>query len=109
MAQGRVVGTRDEELETAREIRTEVFQGRLCFFLWPPASSGESWVQVRNSSMHGFGLPASSHATYHRQALGYRSRGAPKDHPEYLVARRGNRLILNIVDANDKCKKFGMK
>jgi hypothetical protein len=38
---------------------------------------------------------------YHRQALGYRGRGAPRDHPEYLVARRGNRLILNIVDAND--------
>jgi predicted protein tyrosine phosphatase len=38
---------------------------------------------------------------YHRQALGYRSRGAPKDHPEYLVARRGNRLILNIVDTDN--------
>jgi hypothetical protein len=38
---------------------------------------------------------------YHRQALGYRGRGAPKDHPEYLVARRDHRLILNIVDAND--------
>jgi hypothetical protein len=22
---------------------------------------------------------------YHREALGYSSRGAPKDHPEYLV------------------------
>jgi len=38
---------------------------------------------------------------YHRQALGYRGRGAPKDHPEYLVARRGNRLILNIVDVDN--------
>lgn len=38
---------------------------------------------------------------YHRQALGYTSRGAPKNHPEYLIARRGNRLILNIVDADD--------
>jgi len=38
---------------------------------------------------------------YHRQALGYRGRGAPKDHPEYLVARRGNRLILNMVDADN--------
>lgn len=36
---------------------------------------------------------------YHRQALGYRSNGAPKDHPEYLIARRENRLILNLVDA----------
>lgn len=36
---------------------------------------------------------------YHRQALGYRSLGAPKDHPEYLIAKRGNHLILNLVDA----------
>jgi predicted protein tyrosine phosphatase len=38
---------------------------------------------------------------YHRQTLGYSGRGAPKDHPEYLAARRGDRLILNMVDAND--------
>ncbi len=38
---------------------------------------------------------------YHRQELGYTARGAPKGHPEYLIARRGNRLILNLVDAPD--------
>lgn len=38
---------------------------------------------------------------WHRQALGYTGRGAPKDHPEYLMARRGNRLILNLVDVDD--------
>ena len=38
---------------------------------------------------------------YHRLTLGYTSRAAPKDHPEYLIARRGNRLILNLVDAPD--------
>jgi hypothetical protein len=38
---------------------------------------------------------------YHRQAVGYTGRAASKDHPEYLIARRGNRLILNLVDAND--------
>lgn len=38
---------------------------------------------------------------YHRQALGYTGRAAPKNHPEYLVARRDNRLILNLVDAPD--------
>ncbi|MDZ7721064.1 MAG: hypothetical protein U5K72_19745 [Balneolaceae bacterium] len=34
---------------------------------------------------------------YHRQALGYSGRGAPKDHPEYLMAKRENRLILKLV------------
>lgn len=38
---------------------------------------------------------------HHRQAVGYSGRGAPKDHPEYLIARRDNRLILNLVDADD--------
>ncbi|MDO9036420.1 MAG: phosphatase, partial [Methanoregula sp.] len=38
---------------------------------------------------------------YHREALGYSGRAAPKNHPEYLIARRGNRLILNLVDAPD--------
>jgi len=35
---------------------------------------------------------------YHRGALGYKGRGAPKNHPEYLMAKRGNRLILNLID-----------
>lgn len=38
---------------------------------------------------------------YHRQALGYSGRGAPKGHPEYLIARREERLILNLVDVDD--------
>jgi len=38
---------------------------------------------------------------YHRQALGYKGKAAAKDHPEYLIARRGNRLILNLVDVDN--------
>lgn len=38
---------------------------------------------------------------YHRQALGYKGRGAPQDHPEYLIAVRENRLILNLIDTDD--------
>jgi len=38
---------------------------------------------------------------YHRQALRYTGRSAPKEHPEYLFAYRGNHLILNLVDAHD--------
>jgi len=35
---------------------------------------------------------------YHRHALGYTGQGAPKQHPEYLLAERPGRLILNLVD-----------
>lgn len=38
---------------------------------------------------------------FHRQALGYSGRAAPKTDPEYLIAKRDNRLILNLVDAAD--------
>ncbi|NIA10134.1 MAG: phosphatase [Nitrospiraceae bacterium] len=37
---------------------------------------------------------------YHRRLLGYTTRGAPKNHPEYLFAVRGDRLFLNLVDAD---------
>ena len=37
---------------------------------------------------------------YHRAALGYTGRAVAKTHPEYLIARRGDRLILNMVDAD---------
>jgi len=36
---------------------------------------------------------------WHREALGYTGRSAPKDDPEYLMARRSDRLILNMIDA----------
>ena len=38
---------------------------------------------------------------YHRQALGYRTPGAPKNYPEYLLAARPGRLILNLVDVDN--------
>jgi hypothetical protein len=38
---------------------------------------------------------------YHRRALGYSGRAASKDHPEYLVARRPGRIVLNLVDVAD--------
>jgi len=38
---------------------------------------------------------------YHRRALGYTARAAPKNSPEYLIARREGRLILNLVDVDD--------
>jgi len=38
---------------------------------------------------------------YHRQALGYTGRAASKEHPEYLIAKRDNRIILNLVDVDN--------
>ena len=38
---------------------------------------------------------------YHRAALGYTGRACSKDSPEYLLARRDNRLMLNLVDVDN--------
>lgn len=37
----------------------------------------------------------------HRDALGYKTQDAPKNHPEHLVAYRDNRIILNLVDSDN--------
>lgn len=37
---------------------------------------------------------------FHRAAVGYTGRACDKDNPEYLIAKRGNTLILNMIDAN---------
>ena len=39
--------------------------------------------------------------SYHRQAVGYSGRACAKDHPEYLLALRGDRLVLNLVDVDN--------
>lgn len=36
---------------------------------------------------------------WHRQALGYKTPGAPKNSSEYLIAYRDNRIIFNLVDS----------
>lgn len=38
---------------------------------------------------------------YHRQAVGYSGRACAKSHPEYLLAHRGNHLMLNLVDVDN--------
>lgn len=38
---------------------------------------------------------------YHRQAVGYSGRACSKTHPEYLLAKRNNHLMLNLVDVDN--------
>jgi dual specificity protein phosphatase-like protein len=35
---------------------------------------------------------------YHRSAVGYKLWNVPRHHPEYLLARRENRLMLSLLD-----------
>ena len=61
---------------------------------------GQTDYELNVSHQAGWRVVHACKEPYHRQALGYTGRGAPKTHPEYLVARRANRLILNLVDAD---------
>jgi hypothetical protein len=59
--------------------------------------SGEDFASVGHLSSWGFVQAAKE--PWHRQALGYDERGIALTHREYLIAKRGNRMILNMVDA----------
>lgn len=54
--------------------------------------------ELRAKGADGWSIVHACKEPYHRNLLGYTGRGAPKGHPEYLLARRENRLFLNIVD-----------
>jgi len=64
---------------------------------------GDEIDYAENVSMQkGWAVVHACKEPYHRQALGYTGRACSKDNPEYLIAMRGNRLILNLVDVEDK-------
>jgi len=50
-------------------------------------------------TVHDYAIVHAAKDPWHRQAVGYTERAAPKDHPEYLFAHRRNRLSLNLIDA----------
>jgi hypothetical protein len=53
--------------------------------------NGETWFVVQAAK-----------EPWHRNALGYATKGAPKEDREYLYAVRPGRLIMNLVDAHEE-------
>jgi hypothetical protein len=53
------------------------------------------------SRQNGWAVVQACKEPYHRKALGYQGRSADRTHPEYLMAQRENRLILNMIDVDD--------
>ena len=63
---------------------------------------GDEVDYAENVSMQkGWAVVHACKEPYHRAALGYTGRACSKDNPEYLIARRDNRLILNLVDVDN--------
>lgn len=59
----------------------------------------EDYYSIANNN--GWAIVHACKDPFHREALGYVGRGAPKNHAEYFIAIRGNRIIMNIVDVDD--------
>lgn len=51
------------------------------------------------SNQEGWSFVLAAKEPWHRSVIGYTGRACVKDHPEYLMARRDNKLVLNLVDA----------
>lgn len=69
--------------------------------VYPNLFVGDEVDANKTLGMTGWFIIHACKEPFHRQALGYIGRAAPKTHPEYLIAKRDNRLILNLVDADD--------
>ncbi len=61
---------------------------------------------VEGRSNSEFCILSAAKEPWHRRALGYTGRSAPKTHPEYLYAHRPSRLILNLVDAREENARY---
>lgn len=59
----------------------------------------EDAEQLLNEGTDGWAIVHACKEPWHRKLLGYTTKGAPKDHPEYYFAIRDNRMFMNLVDA----------
>jgi hypothetical protein len=73
-----------------RELYKNLFVGSL-----------EEYQELDNTDDKNVRVIHAAKEPYHREYVGYEGRGAPKEHPEYLRAIRGNKIALNIVDAKE--------
>lgn len=71
------------------EVHPRIFVGKTSDYQDTVAHQ-EGWATV-----HACKYP------YHPEFVGYTGRAIGKDHPEYLWARRENRLVLNIIDVDN--------
>ena len=67
--------------------------------LWIGNQDDGERERLNASALTPFDLLLAAKEPWHRACLNYTGRACDKTHPEYLMARRGNILILNLVDA----------
>jgi len=83
--------TIDDVAETMGELPTRVITGIY-------VGDRDAYNAVRHLPSWSFCLAAQS---FHRELLGYKGRGAPKDSPNYSYAIVDNTFYANLVDADN--------
>lgn len=76
-----------KRIKVMREIHENLYVGPQAAYEGEVAGQDGWWVVHANKE------------PYHRDAVQYTGHDPPTDHPEYLIARRGHRLMLNLIDA----------
>lgn len=69
--------------------------------VYPNLYIGDENDEMRLRGQAGWYFVRACKEPYHRDALGYTGRAAANTHPEYLIAYRDGRLILNLVDVDN--------
>ena len=69
--------------------------------VYPGLYVGDEGDALTAGSEPGWFIVHAAKEPYHRAAVGYTGKGAPKGHAEYLVAHRPGFVALNLVDAPD--------
>jgi hypothetical protein len=70
--------------------------------IWPGLHVGSELDYERGvQHQRGWSVVHACKEPYHRNAVGYRTPLVSSEHPEALVARRGHRLMLNLIDVPD--------
>lgn len=66
--------------------------------IYPNLFVGNLIDYEQNQSNEDFYFVQACKEPCHRKALGYTGRSADENHPEYLIAYRERRIILNMID-----------
>jgi len=77
----------------------EVFESKLFVGCQADYEGGEDFGLDENGYTDKWAFVLAAKEPWHRRAVGYTGRACDKTHPEYLIAKRDNKLVLNLVDA----------
>lgn len=77
----------------------DVFENRLFVGSQSDYEGGVGFGLDENGDTDKWAFVLAAKEPWHRRVIGYTGRACDKAHTEYLIAKRDNKIILNLVDA----------